>query len=172
MGSQSIISRRARVMRTLLLSLTLGAAAACHPSTLETPRPVSADSVDLGYTTVERAQAASSARTLSVAELGRLRVKRVEELLAGRVPGVRVIPTRNGGFTIRVRGPNTLGGNEEPLFVIDGMPITLAPGEGLTWLNPADIERIDVLKDAVDTSLYGVRGANGVVVIRTRGAAK
>lgn len=168
MGSESIIPLRARAMRTALLSLTLGATAACHHSTLETPRPVSTDSVDLGYTTVAAGQTAASARSLSAAELGRLRVKRVEELLAGRVPGVRVLPTRSGGFTIRIRGPNTLGGHEEPLFVIDGMPITLLPGEGLTWLNPADIERIDVLKDPVDTSLYGVRGANGVIVIRTR----
>lgn len=73
MGSESIIPLRARAMRTVLLSLTLGATAACHHSTLETPRPVSTDSVDLGYAAVDRAQTAASARPLSAAELGRLR---------------------------------------------------------------------------------------------------
>ena len=101
------------------------------------------------------------------AEIARLRVRRVEELLAGRVPGVSVLSTPNGGFTVRVRG-----GHAEPLYIIDGMPVTLLPGEGLNWLDPAEILQIDVLKDPAETSIYGGRGANGVIVIRTKGGSR
>jgi TonB-dependent SusC/RagA subfamily outer membrane receptor len=93
----------------------------------------------------------------------------VEELLAGRFAGVRVIPTPNGGFSIRIRGANSITGSNEPLYVVDGLAVEVAPGEGLNWLDPADIERIDVLKDAAETSIYGVRGANGVILIKTKG---
>jgi TonB-dependent SusC/RagA subfamily outer membrane receptor len=109
-------------------------------------------------------------RSLGPEEIARLRVRRVEELLAGRVPGLRVLPTPDGGFVVRIRGITTLHGNAGPLWVIDGMPVTLLPGEDLSWLDPAEILQIDVLKDPAETSMYGVRGANGVIVIRTKGA--
>jgi TonB-dependent SusC/RagA subfamily outer membrane receptor len=54
------------------------------------------------------------------------------------------------------------------LYVVDGMPVHVVPGRGLDWLNPADVARIDVLKDAASTSIYGVRGGNGVILITTR----
>ena len=110
-------------------------------------------------------------RSLGPEEIARLRVRRVEELLAGRVPGLRVLPTPDGGFMVRVRGITTLG-NAEPLYIIDGVPVTLLPGEGLSWLDPAEILYIDVLKDPAETSIYGVRGANGVIVIRTKGGRR
>lgn len=111
-------------------------------------------------------------RSLGPAELSRRRVRRVEELLAGRVAGVRVLPTPNGGFTILIRGVTTVYGYSEPLYIVDGMAVTVQPGEGLNWLDPADILQIDVLKDPAETSMYGGRGANGVIIIRTRGALK
>ncbi|HUG41639.1 MAG TPA: TonB-dependent receptor plug domain-containing protein [Longimicrobiales bacterium] len=92
---------------------------------------------------------------------------RMEELLIGRFPGVRVIVEPGGGISVRVWGPGTMSGRD-PLYVVDGMPIQVTPGRGLDWLNPADIETIRVLKDISDTAAYGVRGANGVVVITTR----
>jgi len=57
---------------------------------------------------------------------------------------------------------------ECPWYVVDGMPVAVTTRHGLSWLNPGDIERIDILKDASATAIYGVRGANGVVVITTR----
>jgi TonB-dependent SusC/RagA subfamily outer membrane receptor len=111
-------------------------------------------------------------RSLGPDELAHLRVRRVEELLAGRVAGVTVLPTHDGGFVVRIRGVTTLYGQTEPLYVIDGLPTTVLPGEGLNWLNPADILQIDVLKDPAETSVYGVRGSSGVIVIRTRRAAR
>lgn len=95
-------------------------------------------------------------------------VRQVEELIAGRFPGVQVMRTPGGGFSIRIRGPSTIMGSNEPLYVVDGTPFEPTPGMGLTWLVPGDIATIDILKDAISIAQYGVRGANGVVVITTR----
>lgn len=92
---------------------------------------------------------------------------RVEDHLIGRFPGVRVIHTAGGGISVRVWGP-TLQGNQEPLYVVDGQPFRVAPGQGLTWLNPGDIATIRVLKDVAETARWGVQGGNGVVVITTK----
>jgi TonB-dependent starch-binding outer membrane protein SusC len=92
----------------------------------------------------------------------------VEELLQGRVAGVQVIRRPGGGISVQIRGPGSIMGNTEPLYVIDGMPVQDVAGRGLDWLNPGDILRIEILKDASTTSMYGVRGANGVVLITTR----
>lgn len=168
----SAITRRPRWRRAALLSLTMAASGACHHSARDAHAPLPVDTLDNGYTTSVREHGSRAVRSLGPAEIARLRVTRVEELLAGRVPGLRVLPTPNGGFTVRVRGVTTLHGNAEPLYIIDGMAITLLPGEGLNWLNPAEILQIDVLKDPADTSIYGVRGANGVIVIRTKGGSR
>ena len=96
----------------------------------------------------------------------------MEELLAGRVPGLRVLPTPDGGFVVRVRGITAVNGDAGPLYIIDGRPVSLLPGEELTWLDPAEILQIDVLRNPAETSVYGVRGANGVVVIRTKSRSK
>ena len=92
----------------------------------------------------------------------------LEELLEGQVAGVQVIRLPGGGIAIQIRGPGSISGNTEPLYVVDGMSVNVAAGQGLDWLNPGDILRIEILKDASTTSMYGVRGANGVVLITTR----
>ncbi|MGH7665134.1 MAG: TonB-dependent receptor plug domain-containing protein [Gemmatimonadaceae bacterium] len=92
----------------------------------------------------------------------------LEELLEGQVAGVRVIRLPGGGIAIQIRGQGSINGNNEPLYVIDGMPVSVSPGRGLDWINPGDIMRIEILKDASTLSMYGVRGANGVVLITTR----
>jgi TonB-dependent SusC/RagA subfamily outer membrane receptor len=91
----------------------------------------------------------------------------LEKVLQGRVAGVTVIRTANG-IAVRIRGGSSVYGNNEPLYVIDGMPIQPGPNGALTGLNPYDIESIKVLKDAADTAMYGIRGANGVIVIKTK----
>jgi TonB-dependent SusC/RagA subfamily outer membrane receptor len=90
-----------------------------------------------------------------------------EELLAGRFPGVEV-SRGPSGLVIRIRGASGLGG--DPLFVVDGMPIDAGPGGALSGINPADIEKIEVLKDVGSTAQYGSRGANGVILIKTKRA--
>ena len=152
---------------TAALLITTAASGACHHSARAVGAPLPVDTLDNGYTISVREHPSDAARSIGPAEIARLRVKRVEELLAGRLSGVHVLPTRSGGFTVRVRGVTTINGHAEPLYIIDGVPTTVAPDEGLNWLDPADILRIEVLKDPADTSVYGAAGANGVIVIRT-----
>ena len=99
------------------------------------------------------------------------RVTRVEEMLRG-VPGLEVTRLADGNYRIRIRGQRSIRGNstdDNPLLVIDGIPI---PNESMSSmladLSPGDVARIEVLKDAADTSVYGSRGANGVIVITTK----
>ena len=99
------------------------------------------------------------------------RVTRVEEMLRG-VPGLEVTRLPDGNYRLRIRGQRSIRGNptdDNPLLVIDGIPI---PNESMSSmladLSPGDVARIEVLKDAADTSMYGSRGANGVIVITTK----
>jgi TonB-dependent SusC/RagA subfamily outer membrane receptor len=92
----------------------------------------------------------------------------IEDLLMSRYPGITVTRTSDGGIAIRIRGATSLSGGNEPLYVIDGTPIQPGPNGSLTGLNPNDIESIEVLKDAISTTMYGGRGANGVIVIKTK----
>jgi TonB-dependent SusC/RagA subfamily outer membrane receptor len=73
---------------------------------------------------------------------------------------------------VRIRGTTTLSGDNQPLYVIDGMTIEPGPGGALMGINPADIEKIEVLKDIGSTGQYGSRGANGVILIRTKRGPK
>jgi TonB-dependent SusC/RagA subfamily outer membrane receptor len=101
-------------------------------------------------------------------ELERMHGSRIEQMIAGRVPGLEVISTP-GGYTFRIRGPSTFIGNSEPLLVIDGMPVRAGSmSDALAMLVPQDIARIEVLKDAGAAGIYGLRGANGVIVITTK----
>jgi TonB-dependent SusC/RagA subfamily outer membrane receptor len=95
----------------------------------------------------------------------------VEEILKGRVAGVTVTRV-DGGIAVRIRGATSLYGSNEPLYVLDGIPIAPGPGGSLTGIDPYDIESITVLKDPADTALYGMRGANGVIVIKTKRALR
>ena len=92
----------------------------------------------------------------------------LEKLLQGRIAGVTVSRASDGGVAVRIRGAASIYGNSEPLYVLDGMPIQPGPTGSLTGINPSDIESIKVLKDAAETAMYGVRGANGVIVITTK----
>jgi TonB-dependent SusC/RagA subfamily outer membrane receptor len=92
----------------------------------------------------------------------------VEEVLQGRIAGVTVTRTANGGIAVRIRGQTSILGSNEPLYVLDGIPIQPGPDGSLTGISVYDIESIEVLKDAVSTSMYGGRGANGVIVIKTK----
>jgi TonB-dependent SusC/RagA subfamily outer membrane receptor len=92
---------------------------------------------------------------------------RVEELFAGRFAGVQVYEA-SGGFVVRIRGgSSSINGSNDPLYIVDGFPYTPGAG-GLVTLNPSDISKIEVLKDATSLAEYGVRGANGVVRITTK----
>ena len=93
---------------------------------------------------------------------------RVEEMLRGQIAGVHVYQ-EGGNLVVRIRGPQSFQNGGDPLFVIDGLPLTAPPGEALIGINPRDVESIRVLKGAAETAAYGSRGANGVVLITTVG---
>ena len=93
---------------------------------------------------------------------------RIEELLQARAPGLQVMRRADGSYALRIRGMGSFDGNNEPLVIIDGMPLQANQvGAELAAINPRDVVRIDVLKDAASTSFYGMRGSNGVIVIST-----
>jgi TonB-dependent SusC/RagA subfamily outer membrane receptor len=100
-------------------------------------------------------------------EIARTRERSVEEILQGRMAGVYVMRSSDGGYQLRIRGASTFTGSNEPLIVIDGVPLSRGY-RGSIPVNPYDIDSIKVLKNATETAFYGVRGANGVIVITTK----
>ncbi len=122
--------------------------------------------VVIGYGTQKRSEITGSVASVTPEEITQTPVLRVEQAIQGRVTGVQV--TNSTGQpgdapTIRIRGTGTVG-DANPLYIVDGVLIG-----GIDYLNPNDIESIDVLKDAASAAIYGVRGANGVVLITTKG---
>lgn len=140
-------TRRAVVRR--LLSMLLVAQACGRISPSHEPRP------DTGST-----------QTLTSEAFGTQAVARVEELFVGRFPGVEVF-SAPGGVVVRIRGSGSVMGDNEPLFVVDGTPLASGTG-GLLAINPRDVARIEVLKDAASTAEYGLRGGNGVIRVTTK----
>ncbi|MFD1768784.1 SusC/RagA family TonB-linked outer membrane protein [Sphingobacterium suaedae] len=123
--------------------------------------------VVVGYGTQRKADVTGAIGSVGSSTIARAATPNAAGALQGQVPGVVV--TKNagkpgGGFNITIRGINSIGGSSYPLLVIDGVP----SNAGLGDLNPADIEKIDVLKDASATAIYGSRGAKGVVIVTTK----
>ena len=110
----------------------------------------------------------TSGSTVGTDDVGRTLNEPIEMVLLGRVPGVLVRQGADGSVSVRIRGVSSFYGSNEPLYVIDGVPV--GPG-GLKGLNPRDIASIQVLKDPADTAIYGIRGANGVIVVKTKGSS-
>ncbi len=104
--------------------------------------------------------------TVTSEDIDRQRGEEIQEILADRVAGVRVFRA-GGGIRVLIRGATSIMGDNRPLYVIDGLPVEPGP-DGFLPVQPYDIESIRVLKDPVDTAMYGVRGANGVIVIKTK----
>ena len=95
----------------------------------------------------------------------------IERYLSSRAAGVDIGHAADGTLTVRIRGgSNSTYGNNAPLYIVDGVPFTPSTEGGLSGINPYDIASIKVLKDAADITMYGVRGANGVIVIKTKKA--
>ena len=151
-------SGRARLARTLLAGLLLGFVSGCaRPTTTSEAEPESAPQED---------RATASALTSN--KVQKRSYESVASLLQGRTAGVHVAVNSDGSISVRIRGAASFYGSSEPLYVIDGVPFTPGPHGALTGINPYDIESIEVLKYPPETSLYGVRGANGVIVITTK----
>jgi iron complex outermembrane receptor protein len=130
--------------------------------------------VVMGYGTQSRKDVTGAVKSVKAEAFNRGIVNTPQQLLQGKVAGVNVVsasgePGASQGITIR--GPGGVRTGSTPLFVIDGIPLDnsgTGNGDPLNFINPADIESMDVLKDASATAIYGARGANGVILITTR----
>src|SRR5213078_208534 len=126
--------------------------------------------VVVGYGTQARKDVTGSVTSVSGGDVTAVPKANAVDALKGRVAGVDIITTGNkpgDGISIRVRGERSLTASNDPLYVLDGIPMSGGIGD----LNPNDIESVEVLKDASATAIYGSRGANGVVLITTRQGA-
>lgn len=141
------------------------------------------DVVVVGYGVQKKSDLTSAISTIKSDELMQTSITSFDQGIQGRAAGVAVLNTTGqpgAGTSIRIRGTSSINGNNEPLYVIDGVPVisdanafstgtlknpSLNP---LTSINPADIASIEILKDASATSIYGARGANGVVLVTTK----
>ncbi|WP_266367199.1 SusC/RagA family TonB-linked outer membrane protein [Tellurirhabdus rosea] len=131
--------------------------------------------VVIGYGTASKKDATGALTSLKSTDFNRGIINSPEQLLQGKVAGVNVTSASGepgGRQSITVRGPGGVRTGSTPLFVLDGIPLDNSSTGGatnpLTFLNPQDIEAIDVLKDASATAIYGARGANGVILITTK----
>jgi len=114
------------------------------------------------------AEAPHDPNTVTADDLERAGDDAIVKTLSNKVPGVWVGMTADGSLAVRIRGATSIAANTEPLYVIDGLVVQPGPGGALLGINPHDIESIQVLKDAASLSFYGVRAANGVIVIKTK----
>jgi TonB-linked SusC/RagA family outer membrane protein len=131
--------------------------------------------IAIGYGERAVRDVTGSVQAVSEEDFNTGRVVSPDQLIQGKVAGVQVVNSGEpgGGSSIRIRGGTSVNASNEPLFVVDGVP--LAPGGGLSagrnplnFINPNDIARMTVLKDASSTAIYGSRGANGVIIIETK----
>jgi len=98
------------------------------------------------------------------------RAESLAQMLAGRVSGVDVAAVPGGGISVRISGPRSFFMSSEPLYVVDDVVVQPGPNGMLSWVNPEDIESIAVLRYDADAAIYGVRGGNGVIKIKTKGS--
>lgn len=133
------------------------------------------DVVVIGYGTVKKNDMTGSVVAVKADDFNRGAVVSAQDMLKGKVPGVNIIPGDGGpgsSATIRVRGAASLNASNDPLIVIDGVPIAADAGKGmanpLETINPNDIESFTVLKDASAAAIYGSRASNGVIIVTTK----
>lgn len=127
--------------------------------------------VVIGYGTSKRSDLTGSVVSVKSDDIMQTPTSDVTQALSGRVAGVQVLQSEGGpgsSVSIRVRGGISITQSNEPLYIIDGFPSE----DGMSNLDPGEIESIDILKDASATAIYGARGANGVVVITTKSGSK
>lgn len=183
-----MIKSNAYVMGGLLLfALASGANKLAAQST---PVPAIIDSIinvqsveviNNGYMTFERRNATGAISTVNENRIKELAGVSINALLQGQAAGVRVTSTSGqpgSGGLINIRGAATINGGADPLYIVDGIPVKVSRFKALSGnidhdpladINPQDIESITILKDGHATALYGMRGANGVIIIKTYG---
>lgn len=142
--------------------------------------------VVVGYGTQKKSSLTGAITSLKAGDFNKGVNTTLDQLISGKAPGVQVIQNSaepGGGISVRVRGASSINAGSSPLYVVDGLPLdnsplitgtgaeyegTRSPSNPLSSINPADIESIEILKDASATAIYGARGANGVIIITTK----
>tara|TARA_R110002049_G_scaffold9962_2_gene49693 strand:- start:80941 stop:84030 length:3090 start_codon:yes stop_codon:yes gene_type:complete len=142
--------------------------------------------VVIGYGTVKKSDLTGSVTSLQEKDFGKGVNANIDQMIQGKSSGVQVIQNSaqpGGGLSIRIRGSSSINAGNDPLYVVDGLPIdggnvvgeggnrfvgTRTPRNPLNSINPSDIASIEILKDASATAIYGSRGANGVIIITTK----
>ncbi|WP_341228097.1 TonB-dependent receptor [uncultured Arcticibacterium sp.] len=125
--------------------------------------------VVIGYAQMKKSDLTGSVGSISSKSITERNFTNALEAVQGNVAGVQISPSTGrigDGFNITIRGNNSLNDDSNPLYVVDGVPI-----DNIDFLNPQDIARIDILKDASSTAIYGSRGSNGVVLVSTKNGA-
>lgn len=148
------MARKDSITRVASLTIiALGAACSSGSANHDVPSP---------------APAPAPGTSMSAEDVQRTPNQPIEQILASKVAGVVVSRTEDGGVAIRIRGNSSFSGNASPLYVIDGRATEAGPGGSIPGINPYDIESIKVLKDPAELTMYGSRGGNGVIVIKTK----
>jgi TonB-linked SusC/RagA family outer membrane protein len=137
--------------------------------------------VVVGYSSVERREITGSITSVKADKFREISLNGIDQALQGQAPGVQVTQssgTPGGGISVRIRGNTSISASNRPLFIVDGVPVETGSlslrdfggqdDNALSLVNPNDIESIQILKDASAKAMYGSRGANGVVLIRTK----
>jgi TonB-dependent starch-binding outer membrane protein SusC len=164
-------------LNTVQMVVTVGdgQTAQVEPATLSDNTTLLNEAVVVGYGTTRRQDVTGSVTTVSTKEFVKGQVTSPEQLVQGKVAGLQV--TTNGGApgessVLRIRGGSSLNASNDPLIVIDGVPVDNqginGAGNPLSLVNPNDIETFTVLKDASATAIYGSRASNGVILITTK----
>ena len=143
---------------------------------LESDSKALADVVVIGYGTARKSDLTGSVATVKSKDFNKGLVSSPEQLINGKVSGVQIMSnsgSASAGSTIRVRGGASLNASNDPLIVLDGVPLEQGGISGnssnfLCMINPSDIESMTVLKDASSTAIYGSRASNGVIIITTK----
>lgn len=121
---------------------------------------------DVGYGYQKASDITGSVSSINTKGPQKYGYSNIYQYMQGRVPGLMVLKS-GAGYTIRIRGMTNSfsAGSSEPLIVLNGTPLSSV--DDISYINPSDVKSIDVLKDAASASIYGVRAANGVILIRT-----
>jgi TonB-linked SusC/RagA family outer membrane protein len=143
--------------------------------TLKTDTKALEEVVVVGYGTQRKVETTGSIASVKAEELTQLPITNIAQGLQARVSGVQISQNSGspgGNISVRIRGTNSINGNSEPLYVIDGIQVSNSGGindvSPLSTINPNDIQSVEVLKDASASAIYGARAANGVVLITTK----
>lgn len=189
-GEFSIRAKSGEVLRVTMLGykdayLSLGSRTENLEITLALDKNMLNESLVVGYGSMQKKDITSAIGSYKPSELSSRQVLGADELLQGRIPGVNI--TSASGIPgsknrVSIRGIGSLTAGNEPLYVIDGVPISNTSADaggwsaqsmnGLSEMNPSDIESIQVLKDAASAAIYGSRATNGVIIITTKKGAK